>query len=78
VDERKDISKHITWEIKRGDLVKVKHFDKTGDTFYRCGLVLEREITNQRDLFPQARILVFATGQEILVYPAYVDLISAS
>jgi hypothetical protein len=71
----------VYWEIKRGDLVKIKyhHFLLNGtekQTLY--GVVVGEPVSNQISLFPEVDVYVFKTKKIESLTAGSVEIVSNS
>ena len=76
------IGNDLVWEVKRGDLVKIrKYTDGCEDKFiYLRGIVISdisREELQQR-MWPSVKVYMFDTGTVKECYPGSIEVISNS
>ena len=59
----------VVWDINKGDLVKIKHYNYTGDVEHLDGIVLEKIEPLQQRLFPTVRVYLFKNSYTMVASP---------
>ncbi len=73
-----NIKPEIVWDVREGDLVKVKVSDMHGNTENLDGVVLEKIVAEQQTLFPAAKVYIFKMSHVTTILPSELEEIISS
>jgi hypothetical protein len=72
------IKPEIIWDVRKGDLVKIKVSDIYGKSQNLDGVVLEKIAADQQTLFPAAKVYIFKMSHITTILPSeLVEIISS-
>ena len=77
MDRKSDLFKNIIWNIKLGDLVKIRKYAYNGDTYYQHGIVVADQQECQLQLFPYVMVYIFEMAAASKQYPNVLEVISS-
>ena len=77
MDEPTDNQFKITWEVHRGDIVKIREYDwRTERKVYYYGIVVGDIEMDQLTIFPHVAVYMFKTQKIEFHGPSHIEVVS--